>query len=41
MSDYLCFKNKEYMNIDDLSSVCDSFVFDDVPLSIKEEKVWG
>lgn len=41
MGDYWCSKNDRFFCIDDLSNVCDDFVFDDIVLAEKEEKVWG
>ena len=40
MGDYWCSKNDIFFCIDDLSNVCDSFTFDVVSLTEKENKVW-
>lgn len=41
MGDYWCSKNDRFLYIDGLSNICDDFVFDDIALAEKEEKVWG
>jgi len=40
MGDYYCFKNYRFFCIDDLSNVCDSFIFDELTLEMKEKRVW-
>lgn len=40
MGDYWCSKNDRFFCIDDLFNVCDSFTFDVVSLTEKEDKVW-
>ena len=39
MSDYYCPKKEEYILC--LGDVCDDFIFDNVTLDEKEEKIWG
>lgn len=40
MGDYWCSKNDRFFCIDDLSNACDSFIFDELTLEMKEKRVW-